>query len=85
MKKDSRVKRKPRSFNTNRHRRQTQSRLVIGGLLVMLGVGGGLVWLIYGGTAAVAAVACLLGGAGIFGLLWLILTLLELWVKEDNP
>ncbi len=78
------MKKPSRSFNTNRHQRKTQSRLVIAGLLVMLGVGGGLVWLIYGGTAAVAAVACLLGGAGIFGLLWLILTLLELWVKEDE-
>ena len=73
-----------RSFNTGRHRQQTQTRLVVGGLLVMLGVGGGLVWWFYGGTAAVTAVACLLGGAGIFGLLWLILTLLELWVKEDD-
>lgn len=84
MKESPPVKKKP-SFDTGRHRRQTQSRLVIGGLLVMLGVGGGLVWLIYGGAAAVTAVACLLGGAGIFGLLWLILTLLELWVKEDEP
>ena len=75
---------KNRSFDTGRHRQQTQSRLVIGGLLVLLGVGGGLVWLIYGGTAAAMAVACLLGGTGIFGLLWLILTLLELWVKEDE-
>lgn len=71
-----------RSFSPNRHRRQTQSRLVVGGLLVLLGVGGGLVWWIFGGTAAVTAVACLLAGVGIFGLLWLILTLMELWVKE---
>jgi hypothetical protein len=70
-------------FSPNRHRRQTQTRLVLGGLLVLLGLGGGLIWWIYGGTAAVTAAACLLGGAGIFGLLWLILTLLELWVKED--
>jgi hypothetical protein len=73
------------SFSPSRHRRQTQSRLVLGGLLVILGIGGGLVWWIYGGTAAATAVACLLAGAGIFGLLWLILTLLELWVKEDEP
>ena len=79
------MKKKKDPFSPNRHRRQTQSRLVLGSLLILLGVGGGLVWWIYGGTAAVAAVACLLGGAGIFGLLWLILTLLELWVKEDEP
>jgi protein-S-isoprenylcysteine O-methyltransferase Ste14 len=79
------MKRQGRSFSTSRHRRQTQTRLILGGLLVLLGVGGGLVWLIYGSSAAVIAVACLLGAAGIFGLLWLILTLLELWVKEEEP
>jgi hypothetical protein len=77
------VNKKREPFNPKRHHRQTQSRLALGGLLVLLGVGGGLVWWIYGGTAAVTAVACLLAGAGVFGLLWLILTLLELWVKED--
>jgi uncharacterized SAM-binding protein YcdF (DUF218 family) len=75
---------KKNGFSPNRYRRQTQSRLVLGGLLTLLGVGGGLIWWLYGGTAAVTAVACLLGGVGIFGLLWLILTLMELWVKEDR-
>jgi uncharacterized SAM-binding protein YcdF (DUF218 family) len=54
-------------------------------MLILMGVGGGLVWLLYGRSAAVTAVVCLLGGAGIFGLLWLVLTLLELWVKEGEP
>jgi hypothetical protein len=57
---------------------------MVGAFLVLVGVGGGLVWWIYGGTAAVTAVACLLAGVGIFGLLWLILTLMELWVKEGE-
>jgi hypothetical protein len=51
----------------------------------LMGVGGGLLWALYGGAAAVTAVACLLAAAGLFGVLWLILTLLELWVKEDEP
>ena len=75
---------KRQSFSPNRHRRQTYTRLVVAGLLVLLGVGGGLVWAIYGGSAAVTAVACLLGAAGILGLLWLILSLMELWVKEED-
>lgn len=79
------MKKRADSFDPSRHRQQTQTRLVLGGLLVLLGIGGVLVWLLYGGAAAVTAVACLLGGAGILGLLWLILTLLELWVKEDGP
>lgn len=71
------------SFRPDHHRRQTQLRLAGAGLLVLVGVGGGLVWMLYGRSAAVTAVVCLLGGAGIFGLLWLILTLLEMWVKEE--
>jgi hypothetical protein len=74
-----------RSYNLERHRRQTQARLILGGLLILLGIGGGLVWAFYGGTAAVTAVFCILVVAGLFGLLWLILGLLELWVKEDEP
>ena len=76
--------RKKRSFSPGRHQGQTQTRLVLIGLLLLLGVGGGLVWWLYGGSAAAVAVACLLGGAGIFGVLWLILTLLELWVKDED-
>jgi uncharacterized SAM-binding protein YcdF (DUF218 family) len=57
----------------------------VGGLLVLLVVGGGLVWLIYGFTAALTAVLCLLGAAAVFALLWLFLTLLERWVKEEDP
>jgi ABC-type uncharacterized transport system permease subunit len=73
------------SFRPDQHRSQTESRLLVSGLLILMGVGGGLVWILYGGTAAVTAVVCLLGGVGILGLLWLILTLLELWVKRDEP
>jgi hypothetical protein len=79
------MNRQRESFRSDQHRRQTQTRLVIGGLLILLVVGGGLVWLIYGPAAAITAVACLLAAAGLFGLLWLILTLLERWVKEGEP
>ncbi len=52
--------------------------------MVLLVVGGGLVWAIYGRAAAITAVLCLLGAASVFGVLWLILTLLEIWVKEEE-
>lgn len=53
-------------------------------MLVLLVVGGGLVWLFYGRAAAFTAVLCLLGAAVVMALLWLILTLLERWVKDDE-
>jgi hypothetical protein len=78
------MKRK-RVFTVDHHRRQTQSRLIAGGLLILLGVGGGLVGLLYGRTAALTVLLCLSAAAGIFGLLWLILAVLDLFVKEDEP
>jgi hypothetical protein len=71
-------------FRPDRHRRQTQVRLIAGGLLILVIVGGGLVWALYGQAAAFAAVACLLAGAGVFGLLWGLLSLLERWVKDEE-
>jgi hypothetical protein len=78
-------RRRRRLSELDRHRRQTYARLVIGGFLVLVLGGGGLVWLLYGRAAALTAVACLLAPAGVMGLLWLILVLLELWVGEDAP
>jgi hypothetical protein len=78
------VKRERRSFSPAQHQRQTQFRLIIGGLLILVAVGGGLIWAFYGRGAAITAVACLLGLVSILGLLWLILALLEKWVGEDE-
>jgi hypothetical protein len=72
------------SFDPRRHSRQTQSRLVLAGLLIVLVVGGGLVWLFYGRTAALTAVSCILAVGAVFGLLWLFLGLLERWAGEDR-
>jgi hypothetical protein len=79
------MKRKKGSFSPDRHRSQTQIRLILSGVLILAVVGGGLVWAIYGPGAALTAVSCLLVAGGLFGLLWLILSLLERWVKEDEP
>jgi Na+/melibiose symporter-like transporter len=53
-------------------------------MLVLLVVGGGLVWLFYGRAAAFTAVLCLVGAAAVMALLWLILTLLERWVRDEE-
>ena len=79
------MRRPRRTFRPDRHRQQTQARLILAGLVILLLVGGGLVWAIYGLAAAITAVTCLLVVAALFGLLWLILSLLERWVKEDEP
>ena len=78
------MKRQDGPFRPDRHRHQTLNRLMLGGFLALVGVGGGLVWLLYGQSAALTAVACLFGAAGLFGVLWGILALLELWVKEEG-
>jgi hypothetical protein len=72
-------------FNRDRHRRRTEARLVIGGYLILLVVGGGLVWGFYGRGAALTAVGCLLVMAVVVSLLWLLLGLLERWVSDDAP
>lgn len=72
-------------FRSRRHRQQTQNRLIGAGFLILVGVGGGLVWLFYGRGAALTAVVCLLAMAGLGGLLWLTLTLLEWWVSDEEP
>lgn len=72
-----------RSFDPQRHSQQTQARLIVAGLALLFIVGGGLVWLLYGDVAAVSTVACLSVAAGLMGLLWLMLVLLERWVEKD--
>ncbi|NIV33058.1 MAG: hypothetical protein GWN58_27515 [Anaerolineae bacterium] len=64
---------------------QTQSRLIVAGLALLIIVGGGLVWLLYGDVAAVSAVSCLLVAVGLVGLLWVILVVLERWAKAGEP
>lgn len=79
------MKKDRRSFDPRRHLQQTQGSLIVAGLAVLIIVGGGLVWWLYGHVAAASTVACLLVAAGLIGLLWLILVLLEKWVREDEP
>ena len=57
--------------------RQTNVRLVVGGILLLLIVGEGLIYLIYGPAAAASGLLCF----GI-GLVPLALTLLALWIID---
>jgi hypothetical protein len=66
------------------YRRKTDRDLALAVIVMLVGVGGALIALIYGGGAAVLGLVCLLGGAGLFGLVWLILSLLERWANREN-
>lgn len=65
-----------------RHRRSTQRQLAAGGCGLLALLGGGLVGLLYGQGAAVAAVAIVLLVAGLGVLIWLLLTLMQRWAER---
>ena len=54
--------------------------LVLFGLVV---VGGAIITIVYGPTAALVSVLCLVAGAGLVLFVWGILTLIGKWVGED--
>ncbi len=68
--------------DTRGFRRKTDRNLALAVVIFLVGVGGALIALIYGGGAAILGITCLLAGAGVFGLVWLILTLMERWTEE---
>jgi uncharacterized SAM-binding protein YcdF (DUF218 family) len=55
-----------------------------GFVLILLLVGGGLIYLLYGREAAILGALCLLAGIAPVALLWLILRGLEWWGKRTG-
>ena len=66
---------KPTDLRGQRQREQRRLFWIVVSFLVV--VGGGVIGLVYGPSAVVLGLACLLAGAGILGLLWLVLTAME--------
>lgn len=64
--------------------RQTTIRLIIGGILLLFVVGDGLIYWIYGPSAALTGLLCL--GAGLFQvlLIFIILSFLDWIAKRAN-
>lgn len=56
---------------------QTNTRLAIGGLILLFVVGDGLIYLFYGGSAALFGFLCLVAGLSPVVLIWLVLWLIE--------
>ena len=64
-----------------RHRRQTETRLVAGGFVLLALVGGGLLWLFYGWITAAIAIGVIVLCLILFGGLFALLRLLERWAN----
>jgi hypothetical protein len=61
--------------------KDTNTRLIVGALLMLFIVGIGLIWLIYGAAAALMGFLCLLGAFVPIGLIFLSLYLLD-WITK---
>jgi hypothetical protein len=62
-----------------RYARQTNTRLILGGILLLFVVGDGLIYLIYGRGPALMGLVCLAAGLSPLLLIWLVLSVLE-WI-----
>lgn len=62
--------------------RQTNRRLLFGGIVLLFLVGDGLIYLIYGREAALLGLLCLSAGLVPLLLIWLILLVIEWLVKR---
>lgn len=63
-------------------RRRNDRALFLAVIAVLLVVGGGLIYIIYGPGALITGLACLLFGVGILLLLWLIMSAIERWANR---
>lgn len=66
-------------MSASRFRRQGDKRTLVLVILTLVVVGGGLIALIRGPAALVTGLPCLMGGAVLILLPWLLLTALEKW------
>ena len=64
-----------------RYARQTNTLLIVGGVLLLFVVGDGLIYLIYGPEAALLGMICLMAGLSPLLLIWLALTVVE-WISR---
>ena len=70
------------SRDLRNYARQTNIRLIIGGLLLLFIVGLGLIYFFYGPSAAFMGLICLLAGLVPLFLIWLVFFVLEFITKR---
>lgn len=68
---------KERPFDSRRYQGQVERELIIGGIIITVLVGGGLIALIWGGTAFATAMACFALFGGLIAVIWLFLKVVE--------
>lgn len=79
MTNDTGDEKRPLPTNMRRNRQETDKRLLVLVIFMLVVVGGTLIGLIFGWEAVVTAVPCLLGGALLILVPWGLLTLAEKW------
>jgi len=75
----------PMSRDLRKYARQTNFQLFAGGILILLTVGIGLIYMFYGREAAVLGLTCLLIGLSPMVLIWLGLLLIEWIARRVDP
>ena len=71
---------KKKTTNTRRFRQESERNFVLLIIFSLLVVGGGLIALILGPEALLTALPCLLAGAMMIVVPWLLLTVVERWL-----
>lgn len=66
-------------------RRRLDLRLLLAFILLLFLVGDGLIWVLYGGQAAIIGALCMGAGTFLLGLLWAMMSLLEWISNKDDP
>jgi len=72
------------SRDLRRYASQTNIRLLAGFFLLLIVVGDGLIYIVYGGAAALSGLLCILASVVPLLLVWLVMTLLEIIVKHTR-
>jgi hypothetical protein len=76
---DQNEEKKSAGTNLRQYQKNENKRLLYVVIFVLVVVGGGLIGLIFGWEALLTSLPCLLGGALLILVPWLLLTLVEKW------
>jgi uncharacterized SAM-binding protein YcdF (DUF218 family) len=71
-------------FDLRRYAKETDKRMLVGFFLLLLVVGDGLIWLIYGRNAAVLGLICILAGLFPLALTGLALWFMDWFIKRQD-